>query len=696
MDNLFMLPLPVLLFNPGGQLVNCNDHGDALAAKLRHYQQHGISATSAVAGLIHGLAMECLEYQRPVGWSGWMERDGGAPYAEVTCLPADNGCAVCMVNQLPEAGVEQRPVDTDGPRLREMIEALGEGVLVFSTAPGLPIVFANPAAGRIFGVPAGELAGRELGGFIDTGAAAGLRLEQLRAGQPFTTELVISHADGTRRDLRATLSAGRGDARGGRQVYCLLSDVTERNLYYRELHEYQDQLRALAAKLAMTEEYERRRIATAVESEISSTLLKVNRELAQLEPQLEGNAARTLRHSRGLLDESLDRSRSLAYELSPPILTEEGFAAALEKLLLGLEERHGVTTHYRYDGQPLPLSNEVRVVLYQSLRELLSYTVRESRASEICLALSSDGASVNIELIDNGSGFNPGRAGLLSGNSAIGQFTIRERLTHLGGRARFFSTTGGSTRISLRAPLLASQEQAQAATEPEPAMTGRGSISVVIADRQAVTREGLKSLLDAEPGIEVVAEAASGHELIALATSHGADVAVMELDIGEPGGTELIDRLKDALPQLKLVALTAGNSREQVSSVLRSGVNGFLLKDCAREEIAQAVRAVGTSLTFVSPRVVDIVVDNCPDPAAEAGNGAEPEVELPEITPREREVLELVVDGLSTKQVAYRLGISVKTVETHRRRMMGKLGVDNIADLTRLALSCGVGRAGAR
>jgi DNA-binding NarL/FixJ family response regulator len=214
---------------------------------------------------------------------------------------------------------------------------------------------------------------------------------------------------------------------------------------------------------------------------------------------------------------------------------------------------------------------------------------------------------------------------------------------------------------------------------------GPARIRVLIADDHALVREGLRYVLDADPNIEVVAEASNGRAAVELAVLHRPDVIVLDITMPEETGLKAAERLRDLLPSAKILLLSMHDQGEYVREGMRIGTNGYLLKDSAGEELRAAIRAVQAGGTFFSPAVVRRLTSVEPAPEAEP---TAQQLEL--LTPRERDVLAGVARGLTNKAIAAELGISRRTVEAHRESLMRKLSIHSVAGLTRFALETGV------
>ena len=209
-------------------------------------------------------------------------------------------------------------------------------------------------------------------------------------------------------------------------------------------------------------------------------------------------------------------------------------------------------------------------------------------------------------------------------------------------------------------------------------------IRVLLADDHTLVRAGIRGLLAGLQDIEVAGEAGDGQEALRLSDSLRPDVVL--LDVGMPGlnGLEVAGRLATLDASIRVVILSMHVSEEYVLRALRAGCAGYLLKASAVSELEVAIRAVTRGETYLSPAVSRPVVD---DYVRRTGGATDP---LEALTPRQREVLQLVAEGNSTKEIAQRLGLSPKTVETHRAQLMERLGVHEVSGLVRFAVRVGL------
>jgi len=210
------------------------------------------------------------------------------------------------------------------------------------------------------------------------------------------------------------------------------------------------------------------------------------------------------------------------------------------------------------------------------------------------------------------------------------------------------------------------------------------SIRILIADDHKIMRQGLRSLLEKESNMEVVAEAKNGREVLDLVRKLVPDVLVTEVVIPDLNGIEVTRQVLSEYPDLKIIALSMHSDHRFVINMFKAGAHGYLLKDCAFEELIQAIRLVLTHNNYLSPPVADILVKDfrhLPDPTQNA---------FTILTGREREVLQMITEGRVTSQIAEILHISRKTVESHRQQIMFKLRTRSIAQLTKYAIREGL------
>ncbi len=209
-------------------------------------------------------------------------------------------------------------------------------------------------------------------------------------------------------------------------------------------------------------------------------------------------------------------------------------------------------------------------------------------------------------------------------------------------------------------------------------------IRVLLADDHKLVRAGLRSLLDGLPEIEVVAEAGDGREALSLIETHHPHVALMDIAMPGLNGLEVVEILAKQSPGTRVIILSMHASEEYVMRALRAGAAGYLLKDSGTAELELAIKAVAQGETYLSPPVSKHVVSSY---VQRIGG----EASLPEqLTPRQREILQLIAEGHSSKEIAQRLNVSARTIETHRAKLMERLDIHDVAGLVRFAVRAGL------
>ena len=211
------------------------------------------------------------------------------------------------------------------------------------------------------------------------------------------------------------------------------------------------------------------------------------------------------------------------------------------------------------------------------------------------------------------------------------------------------------------------------------------SIKIILAEDHKIKREGLVNMLKDQPGMEVVGEAGNGREAIQLARELAPDLVIMDVTMPSLNGIDATRIITSTPKNVRVIALSMYSDKQFVQGMMQAGASGYLLKDCAFDELVQAVRAVFKGDTYLSPGIAGIVVEDYVRKLSKSASSASSI-----LTRREREVLQLISEGESTRHIASKLAISVKTVETHRRQMMGKIGIRTVAGLTKYAIREGL------
>lgn len=210
-------------------------------------------------------------------------------------------------------------------------------------------------------------------------------------------------------------------------------------------------------------------------------------------------------------------------------------------------------------------------------------------------------------------------------------------------------------------------------------------IKVILADDHKLVRAGIRSLLHNIRDIEVIGEASNGREALGLINANQPDILLLDISMSELNGLEVTERVKQEFPEVKIIILSMHTHEEYVLQALKAGASGYLLKDAAPTELEMALKAVMRGETFLSPAISKHLVDDylrrLREPVSESKISP-----FDQLTSRQREILQLIAEGNSTKEISNKLNISIKTVETHRMQIMDRLKIHDIAGLVRYAI----------
>ncbi len=378
-----------------------------------------------------------------------------------------------------------------------------------------------------------------------------------------------------------------------------------------EAQQRSEQLRALAAQLTRVEQNERQRLARVLHDHLQQLLVGTKFHLGILRSQLEDARQReSVRQVDNLLDESLEASRSLTVELCPPILQQGNLAQVLQWLAQWFGGQHGLTVEVHAQEHANPQNYEIRVLLFQAVRELLFNVVKHANVNRACVEVTrTTGARVKVIVSDSGDGFDPcctHARGHIAGG--FGLFSVRERLDWLGGHIDIQSAPGRGTRVAVFAPLGSDVQPntphiddapAIAAAEPAvcPAQDGTRKIRVLLADDHEIMRTGLARLLQMQSWIEVVGQASDGRQAVDLAHRLQPDVVITDVSMPVMDGKEATRRIVASQPAVKVIGLSMFAEPDVAEAMKEAGAIDYLAKSSGPDALVAAIRqCVATSV----------------------------------------------------------------------------------------------------
>ncbi len=366
------------------------------------------------------------------------------------------------------------------------------------------------------------------------------------------------------------------------------------------------QLRALASELSLTEQRERRRLAKTLHDHLQQLLVAAKLKVGLLAKRAADQEQRDRLGRVGqLLDESIDVSRSLTVELSPPVLYDAGLGAALEWLARRMQEKHGCAVAVHMEAGAEPATEDLRVFLFDAVRELLFNVVKHAGTlkADVRVAPAPD-ETLRVTVEDEGVGLAHDALKRDDQNPGFGLFSIRERLELLGGRMEIDSAVDRGTRVILtvKSPKPAPVHLAGPADGRDgdrvgisPVSAGDGKaphevLRILLADDHPMFRRGLANLLREHPDLEIVAEAGDGQMAIQLAEQVKPDVVVMDVVMPQMNGLEATRRLRKAMPAVRVIGLSMHEEGDMARAMLEAGAAAYLRKDGSLERLVAAIR----------------------------------------------------------------------------------------------------------
>lgn len=545
--------------------------------------------------------------------------------AEEIIQAIHRGQADAVVVAGPEGEKVYLLKDADRP-YRIFVEEMQQGAATLGT-DGL-VYFCNRRLAEMLRVPAERLRGTLIQTYVapDSQSALQTVLEQGRAGR-CEAEIRVNAGDAA---LDVYLTANPLPAEEEAALSLIVTDLTEQKqrerlvAHERQLLAFNEaleqrvaertavverqaaQLRRLAADLTDTEQRERRRLAQILHDHLQQMLAAARMRLSQLiRRAVDPQQREGMDWLNNLLGECIEQSRSLTAELSPPVLYDVGLSAALDMLARQMQQKYELAVRVETDGQVDPIDENLRVLLFQVVRELLFNAYKHAQTGEVCVRLAGAGDRVRLTVSDDGVGFDTALLdGEATASTSFGLFSIRERMKLMGGSVEVDSAPSKGTRIVITAPRChdvavakeAGHQVSPGLPQPQPSPPGvacrhgRAPIRVLVADDHKILREGLAGMLREEKDMEIVGEAGDGHEAVEMALAMRPDVILMDVTMPRLSGIEATRRIMAELPEVRVIGLSMHDDREVIEHMSQAGAVSYIAKSGTSSELADAIR----------------------------------------------------------------------------------------------------------
>jgi DNA-binding NarL/FixJ family response regulator len=520
-------------------------------------------------------------------------------------------------------------------------------------------------------------------------------LEELRSDSATaTTPFIFLTAKADRDSVRVGMNLGADDYLTKPFTQAELMQAVHSRLDRHSTIESQ-RLEALLRRLVQMQESERQQVARQLSDDVEHILAGLKMILGTTR-RLPTDANRpALLEAENLINQLTTTVRTLSFDLRPVALDDLGLLPALLQYFDRYTAQTEIKIDFRHAGLQGRLPPEVSGAAFRIVQEALTNIARHTAVHEASVLAWIDQDVLRLQIEDKGNGFD--LESTLNSGKALGLTRMHGHAALLGGHLMLQSSRGAGTRVSGSLPIADSNSEPEHAPRravSAPYAAGAlyaksaspkevRSITVALADRHDLIRQGMRSLLETEPSFAVVGEAADGWAALELVNRLHPSVLVVDFSLPGLSGTDVTRNVTKRFPQTRVLMLSSQTEEGYVLESLKSGAAGYALKQSGIEELIQAVREVAGGRRYLSPslseRAIEVYVSVQQEQDYELGATGP-------LTSREREVLQLVTDGLTSAQIAEKLSISPRTAETHRANMMRKLGLRNQAELVRYAI----------
>lgn len=578
-------------------------------------------------GLYHQAVLQAAEKREPRRIE-YQEPATGRWY-EKRIYPSRAGISV-FATEITERKLAEEALRRSEEKFRLMVESAVEYAIFSMDSAGL-ITSWNKGAERLLGYSESEIVGQKMDIiFAPEDREAGIpqhEIDQVESEGEADDERWHLRKDGSRFFASGQVMPMVDEAGRPHGYVKILRDYTGRKraeTWLRALNETLEkrveertaeaeqraaQLQMLAAELTEAEERERRRLAEMLHDHLQQILVAAKMQVGMLNQPGLGEAMRDgLKRVDNLLGRSIDASRSLTVELSPPILYDAGLGPALHWLARRMSEDHALEVKVEASDGLGPESENIRVFLFQAVRELLLNIVKHAEVKEAAVTLERVDGEVQVVVVDAGAGFDPETTttqAVRSKGSGFGLFSIGERVRLLGGTIDVETSPGKGTRVFVRVPqrqpepvaareripeeLEAVEEKEEEILVSERRVRG-GRIRILLADDHKILREGLAGLLREQPDFDVVSEASDGQMAVEMASETHPDIIIMDVSMPRLNGVEATRKIIEAMPEVKVIGLSMHAQEDMADAMRKAGAIGYVTKGAPSEILTAAIR----------------------------------------------------------------------------------------------------------
>jgi len=467
--------------------------------------------------------------------------------------------------------------------------------------------FINRAAARMLGYTSDDLLGHPFHDRVHPAGdtSCGDRCVLLRAlshgDSTRLAEQVFRRQDGTMLEVECSAFPLTESTDTTDFVFTFM-DISERKQRTKELLQYQGRLQSLATQLRQADELVRQRLATELHDNLAQTLALCRMKLVALSRTTTPPLAAGIAPVTELLKEALTVTRQLMSDLRPPMLGDDRDLAAAVQWVTAKLQRHGLTVRVVDDGKRKLLDPDVLRIAHQSLHELLFNVLKHAQVTEATVRLRRIGGYLAIQVKDRGTGFKMEGTQAPTREGGFGLFNLREQLRAIGGHIGVSSVPGRGARVTILLPLRArsavtaqtgrQEDQTAVAAVPGGAEDRPMQIRILLVDDHQIMRQGLRSMLESEPGFEVAAEAMDGEMAVECAASVRPDVILMDINMPKLNGVEATRRIKQRFPDIAVIGLSMHEDPKLEQLMYEAGASAYLSKGTAFNIVCDTIRQV--------------------------------------------------------------------------------------------------------